>query len=147
MIQSDFLPKSLSAWLGVLVTISGILSASWALALRTIRKPLMDEMQAKFQAQGQRIGAMESASERLSGKVEGNDRQLERLHLQVTSMSEQYGRFEAKFDALRITLEERKDERHRENREIAERLTAIETKMEIFDQIGAILRTISEKRV
>jgi chromosome segregation ATPase len=152
--QASFLPQTLGEWLTVAVGIVGVLASSWALAVRTIRGPLQSEIAGhrehlndRLQHQGERIGRVEASSDRTAAKVESNDRQLETLHLQVTAMYEQHGRFEAKFDELRKVLEERKDQRYRDHQEVLQRLTAIETEVRVGDTLKEALIALARREV
>lgn len=148
----QFLPETLTGWVSVVVQLVVAITGAIAYVSRFIRKPLEDQLAAhrekndeQFRNQGERIGRVENGCTTNAAKVDSTDRQVERLHLQFTSMAEQQGRWDERFTRLMDKMEEAGSERIREDREISDRLARIETKMEIFDQLNDALVALARR--
>lgn len=128
--MGEFFPSTLDGWLGLFLTAVSVIGTAFALIYKALVKPLADDFASHRHDQGERIGKCEQAVSANSSKLENLDRQLDRLHLQVAGVSEQFGRMETRLQALDTTLYRFHEERLSEDRRAGERLIAIETRME-----------------
>lgn len=143
--MNGFFPNTLDEWMGLLLATIGITTAAYGLIYRLSIKPLADDMARHQVAQGARIGALESSVSANAARTENLDRQSERLHLQVSTIFEQYGRMETRLQGIDSTLYRFHEERLAEDRRAGERLVAIETKMDIFSELNTTLKHLSQK--
>lgn len=141
----DFFPNSLAGTVSLVVQFCGAVSVTIAVTMRWIRRPLQEqadrdraETDRHFKEQGERIGGVSASLATNIARIEATDRVVERLHLTQTSLSEAYGRQDARVDRLMEVVEKGNRERLDEDRQIGERLARMET------QLGLLLQTNSK---
>lgn len=143
-----FLPDSLSGWLSLVVQFCLAVTAAITFNVRWIRQPLRDQAdrdradaERHFKEQGERIGGVNQATATNAARIEATDRVVERLHLTLTSLSESFGRHDARMDRVMETLEKHERERLNEDRNIGERLARIETRLDVQDDLKKLITT------
>lgn len=141
-----FLPESLAEWVGLVGAVSALLTVYWAAMLRFIRAPLIaaadrdrDKVEERFSQHGKRIGDLEAEDKATAAKMEGQEKLIERMDFKLTSISEQFGRHDARLERFLATVERQERERLEEDRRIGERLASIEA---IGKLIEPTLRTL-----
>jgi hypothetical protein len=141
----EFFPSSLEGWLGLFLTSVSVIGTAFGLIYKVLVKPLADEFVRHKHEHGERMGKTEQIVSANGGKIEGLDRQMERLHLQVTGIAEQFGRMETRLQGLDTTLNRFHEERVNEDRRAGERLVAIETRMDIFGKLNTTLEKLATR--
>ena len=147
-----FFPETLNGWLSLIVQFCLAVTAAITFNVKWIRQPLQEQATRDresaaehFKEQGERLGGMNAALSTNSARIEATDRVVERLHLTHTSLSEQFGRHDARMDRVMETLEKHERERLAEDRNTGERLARIETRLDVLDDIRQLLRAKAEK--
>lgn len=141
-----FLPDTLSGWLSIAVQFTLAITGAVAFTLRWIRDPLKAQAERDradserhFKDQGERIGGLATSVSTNNARIEATDRVVERLHLTQTSLSEAFGRHDARMDRVMETLEKHERERLAEDRNIGERLARIETRLDVHDDLKKLI--------
>ena len=136
--MGEFFPSTLDGWLGLFLTAVTVIGTAFGLIYRALVKPLADDLQRHKHDHGERMGRTEQTIAGNASKIESLDRQLDRLHIQLTGISEQFGRMEVGQKTLETTLFRFHEERVAEDRRTGERLVAIETQMKsILERLPA----------
>ncbi len=137
-----FLPDTLAEWVGLVGGVTALLTAYWAAMLRFIRAPLIatadrdrDKVDERFSQHGVRIGGLESEDKATAAKIEGQEKLVERMDFKLTSISEQFGRHDARLERFLATVERQERERLEEDRRIGERLASIETIAKMLEPV------------
>lgn len=95
MMQGLF-PTDLDGWFSLFLKAAGVLSSLWALAVVSIRRPLI----SKLNGLGDRVKKVEVCEGTLEGRVTSLERVDERHNFQVTLMAERQGKLEGRQDKL-----------------------------------------------
>lgn len=136
--MGEFFPSSLDGWLGLFLTLCSVIATAYGLIYRALVKPLADDLATHKREHGERMGRTELTVSANASKIDGLDRQMDRLHLQIAGISEQFGRMETKLQTIDTTLYRFHEERLNEDRRAGERLVAIETRMDhILERLPA----------
>lgn len=125
----DFFPTTLDEWLGLLLAAASVVATAFGIIHRVLVKPLADDFTRYRHDVGERLGKAEQGVSANRSKLDGLDRMQERMHLQVTGISEQFARMEARLQALDTTIYRFHEERVNEDRRAGERLATIEARM------------------
>jgi len=142
--DASFLPSSLSGWLGLVVQFVVTVAAVLAFVLRNIRRPLQEEFDRRFSSHGERIGTLDSGLAANSAARESQERQLERLHLQLGMAQETQGRHDERLERVLMKLEQHERERLNEDRQISVQLARLEEQMTIMRPLAQALISIAQ---
>jgi chromosome segregation ATPase len=142
--MDGFLPDSLSEWLGVVVQFVGTMVIVVTFVLRHIRKPLQEEFDRRFAHHGERLGTAESNDAAGKAAIESHERQLERLHLQLSMATETQGRHDERLERVLMKLEQHERERLNEDRQISVQLARLEEQMKIMGPLAQALISIAK---
>jgi chromosome segregation ATPase len=141
--DTSFFPSSLSGWLGLVVQFVVTVAAVLAFVLRTIRRPLQEEFDRRFSSHGERLGVLDSGLAANSAARESQERQLERLHLQLGMAQETQGRHDERLERVLMKLEQHERERLQEDRQIGEQLARLQEQMSIMRPLAEALISIA----
>lgn len=118
----------LPAWLALALEFLAILVAVGALLWRTIKQPLEDQTNGL----GKRVTAVELVNKAHEARLAELDRALYDSRRDRTEMHEHIGRIEANLDRVVAAMEKNRNSQVEEDGSIRDRLTKIETKVDIL---------------
>lgn len=139
-----FLPDSLSEWFGLVVQFVVTVAAVLAFVLKMIRRPLQEEFDRRFVNHGERLGVLDNGVAANTAARESQERQLERLHLQLGMAQETQGRHDERLERVLMKLEQHERERLQEDRQISVQLARLEEQMTIMRPLAQALIAIAQ---